>query len=607
MPNTLSRRRLMQQGGLAGLALAASGLPAWAQASKPSAGARLDSIGTRYLDETLRLNPMLGSELMGGERFEDKLEIDIAPAHQRQLAGLQRRLLRELAALPLAQLNPAQQLSVALLRQQAQGRLDELKYPAALLPIDHYGGMPVTLAQMASGQGTQALNTPRQYAHFLQRLARLPAWNQQAIANMREGLRRGVVQPRALIEQALLTLQPLAAEALDQHPYAQPLRQFPASFSAIQRARLKRAYETEIRTRLLPSMQSLLRFLRDDYLPKGRASAGLGGLPNGQAWYAERVRQATTTQLDARSIHELGLREVARIRAEMAKIHAQFGGQGGLSEFLREQPMRAEYRPFKTDQEVLQAYARINEKVLVALPRFFHRGPKAALEIRAEPEISKATASAHYMSPAVDGSRPGVFFEVIMDPREISTSGMTSLFLHEGQPGHHFQIALQQELPMPDWRRYISNDAFIEGWALYAETLGYEMGLYEDPMVLLGHLSADLHRAVRLVTDTGLHALGWTREQSMQYMQETEGIDATEARRATERYMAWPAQALSYKIGQLKILALRERARSALGERFRYADFHAQVLDDGALPLDLLEAKIEGWLKARIQEQRGLK
>ncbi|RQO61109.1 DUF885 domain-containing protein [Paucibacter sp. KBW04] len=595
MPLILSRRHLLQLAGMT--------LPCMALAEAPSAptnlGQRLDAIGSRYFEDSLRLSPLMGSELMGGERFEDKLEIEIAPAHQRQQKALQRRLLRELASLPQAQLDAQQTLSLQVLRQQAQQRLEEQAFPAALLPIDHYGGMPVTLAQMASGQGTQALNTPRQYRHFLQRLARLPAWNAQAMVNMREGMRSGVVQSRALIEQALLTLQPLASAPLDQHPYAQPLRQFPASFSAAERADLSRRYEREIRSRLLPSMQSLLRFLREDYLPRTRASAGLGGLPNGAAWYAQRIRAATSTRMDAQSIHALGLREVARIRAEMGKIHAGFGGKGSLTEFLREQPMRPEYRPFKSDQEVLDAYARINAQVLAALPRLFHRGPKAALEIRAEPEISKATASAHYMSPAVDGSRPGVFFEVIMDPREISTSGMTSLFLHEGQPGHHFQIALQQELPLPDYRRYSSNEAYVEGWALYAETLGYEMGLYEDPMVRLGHLSADLHRAVRLVTDTGLHALGWTREQSMQYMQETEGLDAAEARRATERYMAWPAQALAYKIGQLKILELRERARKRLGERFSYADFHALVLEDGALPLDLLEAKIDSWLQAR--------
>jgi len=606
MQPALSRRRLMQASTGLGLALAtqnwASAAPAKPRADSVDAaamGSRLDAIGSRYFDDSLRLSPLMGSELMGGERFEDKLEIEIAPAHQRQQKALQRRLLRELGALPQTQLDAQQTLSLQVLRQQAQQRLEELDFPAALLPIDHYGGMPVTLAQMASGQGTQALNTPRQYRHFLQRLARLPAWNAQAMVNMREGMRSGVVQSRALIEQALLTLQPLASAPLDQHPYAQPLRQFPASFSAAERADLSRRYEREIRSRLLPSMQSLLRFLREDYLPRTRASAGLGGLPNGAAWYAQRIRAATTTRMDAQSIHALGLREVARIRAEMGKIHAGFGGKGSLTEFLHEQPMRPEYRPFKSDQQVLDAYARINALVLAALPRLFHHGPKAALEIRAEPEISKATASAHYMSPAVDGSRPGVFFEVITDPREISTAGMTSLFLHEGQPGHHFQIALQQELPLPDYRRYSSNDAYVEGWALYAETLGYEMGLYEDPMVRLGHLSADLHRAVRLVTDTGLHALGWTREQSMQYMQETEGLDAAEARRATERYMAWPAQALAYKIGQLKILELRERARKRLGERFSYADFHAQVLEDGALPLDLLEAKIDSWLRAR--------
>ncbi|MEL4177695.1 DUF885 domain-containing protein [Roseateles sp. PN1] len=579
------------------LALLPAGTSAAPAKPPASAQARLHQIGERYFEASLQLDPLRASELLGEARFEDKLSIDIAPAHLRRDRQLQQQLLRELRALPQDQLPEPERLSLALLQRQAEDQLAAMAFPGELLPIDHYGGMPVTLAQLGTGQGVQVLSSEANYRHFLKRLQALPAWNAQAMANMREGVRRGIVQPRALTERAIETLRPLAEADAEHSAFTLPLRQFPAHFSAAQRQRLSQAYRKTWREQLQPSMAALLRFMQQDYLPHARTSAGLGALPNGAAWYAMRVREATTTALTPEAIHQLGLAEVARIHAEMDKLKPQLGGSGPLSAFLAEYNQRPALRPFKTDAEVLAAYAAINQKVETQLPRLFKLRPKAALEIRAEPEISKATASAHYMSAASDGSRPGVFFEVITAPGDIATTGMTSLFLHEGQPGHHFQIALQAESTLPRFRRYSGNDAFIEGWALYAESLGHEMGLYaNDADALLGHLSADLHRAVRLVTDTGLHAKGWTREQSMRYMMDAEGIDEADARRSTERYMAWPGQALAYKIGALKIRELRDLAQARLGANFSYADFHEQVLGDGALPLDLLEVKLKQWL-----------
>nr|WP_295078629.1 DUF885 domain-containing protein [uncultured Roseateles sp.] len=579
--------------------------PATAAAAKPATSAPsrlLQQIGERYFEASLQLDPLRASELLGEARFDDKLSIDIAPAHLRRDRQLQQQLLRELQTLPQDQLSEAERLSLTLLRHQAEERLAALEFPAELLPIDHYGGMPVTLAQLGTGQGVQVLATETNYRHFLKRLQALPAWNAQAMENMREGMRRGVVQSRALTERAIETLRPLAEADVEHSAFTLPLRQFPAHFTPAQRQRLSQAYRKTWREQLQPSMSALLRFLQQDYLPHTRASAGLGALPNGAAWYAMRVREATTTSLTPEAIHQLGLAEVARIHAEMDKLKPQLGGSGPLSAFLAEYNRRPALRPFKTDAEVLAAYAAINQKVEAQLPRLFKQRPKAALEIRAEPEISKATASAHYMSAASDGSRPGVFFEVITAPGDIATTGMISLFLHEGQPGHHFQIALQAESDLPRFRRYSGNDVYVEGWALYAESLGHEMGLYaNDADALLGHLSADLHRAVRLVTDTGLHAKGWTREQSMRYMMDAEGIDEADARRATERYMAWPGQALAYKIGALKIRELRDLAQARLGADFSYADFHEQVLGDGALPLELLEAKLKQRLARQVK------
>jgi uncharacterized protein (DUF885 family) len=285
----------------------------------------------------------------------------------------------------------------------------------------------------------------------------------------------------------------------------------------------------------------------------------------------------------------------------MDKIRVGYKFDGSTTAFLKWHDSQAEFRPFKSEREVLDAYGALNKKIAEKLPALFGRMPKAPLDIRPEPELTRATASDHYSQPAADGSRPGVFYAVIEDPAKYSTTGMTTLFLHEGQPGHHFHIALQQELALPKFRKHGWITAFGEGWALYAETLGREMGLYEDPNALLGHLKDELLRAVRLVTDTGLHSKGWTREQTMQYMMDNEGVVEAEARRATERYMAWPGQALAYKVGALKIQELRERAAQKLGAKFSLKGFHDQVLSDGVLPLSVLEAKIDGWIK----EQRA--
>ncbi len=464
------------------------------------------------------------------------------------------------------------------------------------MPLDHYGGVPVMLAQFATGQSAQPFKTVKNYEDFLQRLEKVHAWNQQAMRNIRQGIAHDVVLPKALIERAIETLQPLTKGAPEDHPYYLPIKNFPSEFSSAQRQRLTQQYRSAIAKRLQPTLVQLVAFLRTTYLPHGRDTAGISALPNGVAWYANSVRFHTTTTLSPDAIHTLGLAEVARIQNEIAKAQAHYQFAGTATQFLQEHPRQPEFRPFKTDQDVLAAFDLLNRKIQAELPKLFSRSPKAALEIRAEPEVTKATASAHYESPTPDGKRPGVFFAVIMDPKDYATTEMTSLFLHEGQPGHHFHIAGQQELPLPNFRKYDWITAYGEGWALYAETLGHEMGLYKDQDALLGQLTLELHRAVRLVTDTGLHAKGWTREQTMQYMMDVEGLSPLEARRSTERYMADPGQALAYKIGALKIRELRDRAQAKLGSGFSYAGFHEQVLSDGALPPRLLEQKIDAWI-----------
>ena len=566
---------------------------------KLTEGEKLSAIAERYFQDRLALYPIEGSQVTGDAKYEGELEIDISPLHRAKRRALYQRVQREQAALNAKLLSPADQLTRLLLEDEVKSRLDLLRFPEDLLPVDQYGGLPVYIAQFGSGEDIQPLKTVENYRNYLKRLDKLPAWADQAIVNMRAGIERGVVQPKGLIVSGLPSLQALTTTDLDKSPFNQAIRNMPAAFPAMERESLSAAYREAIEKRLAPAMTRLVEFLEKAYLPKCRSTAGIDAIPNGKVWYEYMVRYYTTTSLKPADIHAIGLKEVARIRREMEKVKAAYKFKGTLGEFFKWHENLAENRPFKTEQEVLDAFAALNKKIIDKLPQLFGRSPKAPLEIRAEPELTRSTASDHYSSPAVDGSRPGVFFAVIEDASKYNNTGMATLFIHEGQPGHHYHLALQQELPLPKFRRHGETTAYTEGWALYAETLGREMGLYEDPNAYMGHLSDELLRAVRLVTDTGLHTKGWTREKTIQYMMEMQGYSESESRRATERYMAWPGQALAYKIGSLKIQELRDRAKAQLGARFSLKDYHDQVLGDGALPLHLLETKIDNWIAAQ--------
>ncbi len=578
----------------------AGATPAAASVAKDP-GAKLAQLADRYYDSWADLYPIDALEATGEAKYEDKFTITIAPANRAKADALYRRVLKELAAIPEAKLKDSDRVTYAILKNEVGMRLAELSYPDYLQPIDQFGGVPVQVAQYGNGLSAQPMKTVANYEHYLKRLEGLPAWVDQAIANMRAGIKQGVTQPRPLIERVLPAIEPLTLDDLDKNVFTLALRSFPESFTPQDRERLSAAYRASTTSRLAPAMKKLRAFLKDEYLPACRTTAGIGALPKGAKLYETQVRFYTTTNMTPDEIHELGLKEVARIRGEMQKVRMAYKFDGTLNEFLKwigEQPST---KPFKTEQEIVDAFRQLNQKVMTKLPDLFGRMPKAPLDIRVEPELTKATASPHYSGPSADGTRPGIFWAVIDDPTQYRATFVTALFLHEGQPGHHFHAALQSELPLPKFRKFGWSDAYGEGWALYAESLGNEMGVYDKPIDYLGRLGAELHRAIRLVTDTGLHAKGWTREQTMQYMMDTEGSGEGGARRATERYMAWPGQALAYKIGELKIIELRERARQKLGERFRLKDFHDLVLKDGAMPLSLLEKRVDAWIAAQAK------
>jgi len=567
--------------------------------AKVSEADKLARIAEQYFQDTLSLNPLTGTRITAEPKYEDKLEISISPAYRAKTSALYKRVQRELKLLKVAALTPADRMTYDLLAEEVRDGLEGMRFPSELMPVDQYGGTPVYVAQFGSGEQIQPLKTVANYRNYLRRLLVLPQWTAQAEINMREGMRRGIVPPQALLSSGLPAFKALAEGNIEKSPFYTAIQVMPATFSATDKAALTQEYQRAIKTKLQPAMSAFYTFLEKTYLPATRKSSGIDAIPGGKEWYAYAVRQYTTTKMTPDEIHALGIKEVARIRSEMEKIRQHYQYQGSIAEFLKWADEDAQFRPFKTDQEVINAYQALNEKIKPKLSALFGRAPKALLEIRLEPELTRATASDHYSSPAADGSRPGVFYAVVMDPTKYSTLLMTTLFLHEGQPGHHYHLALQQELTLPNFRRYGGLTAFNEGWALYAETLGHEMGLYQDKHALLGHLSDELLRAVRLVTDTGLHSKGWTREASIKYMMEMQGYSALESRRATERYMAWPGQALAYKIGSLKIQELRARAESKLGAKFSLKEYHDLVLSDGAVPLTLLEKKVDAWLVTR--------
>jgi uncharacterized protein (DUF885 family) len=555
------------------------------------------AIAGQYYDASARFEP-IGATENGDNRFDDQLGMSIAPARRAQQFKLYRQFAARLKAIRRAQLDDADRINYDILGYELHSLLAMERFPEHLLPINQMDSVPVTLANYAGGEASQPIGTVKQYQAYLSRVAQLPAWIDQAIANMREGMKQGITEPKAIMESGLPQFKKLVSDTPESNIFYTPITKLPAAFSDADKQRLTAAYRKTIADKVMPALARLASFLETEYVPACRTTTGLGALPDGAAWYQARVANATTTSLKPDEIHAIGLKEVARIQGQFELLGPQLGYTGpaaGLPVWVAAQP---KFYPFKTEDEVQAVYRKLNDVLDTKLPLMFTLRPKARLDLRLEPELSRATASDHYTAPAGDGSRPGVFWSVVNDPAKYGSPGMTTLFLHEGKPGHHFHIALMQELNLPNFRKYGGNNAYTEGWALYAETLGKEMGLFEDPAQYFGHLNDELLRATRLVVDTGMHARGWTREQSIQYMHDTLGYD-TVAKSETERYMAWPGQALGYKIGSLKIVELRQRAAAALGEKFSLPKFHAVVLGDGTLPLALLEEKVDRWIAAQ--------
>jgi uncharacterized protein (DUF885 family) len=590
---------LLMGAGMAPPALAAT---ANTQVQAGAAQKQLAKLAAAFHTARCKFDPLLFATANGDSRYDDQIGLSISPKVRAAQFALYRGMQKQLMAVRRDQLGNQDQLTYDLLSYELNNAMQLESFPEHLLPLNHFDNVITTLANYADGTGSQPLGTVKQYQAYLSRLNQLPGWIDQAIANMREGMRAGVVQPKAITVAMLPQFQNLRSATPETSVYYSPVTRFPAGFSAADQQKLTATYLKTVDGKIAPALNRLVSFLENEYLPASRASTGWSALPNGAAWYAARIKDSTNLPLTPDAVHELGLKEVARIQQQLAALGPKLGYDGPEKQLPQWVGAQDKFRIFTSDEQVLQAYRDIYAQVQTKLPTYFSLIPKAKLELHLEPELTRATASDHYTPSAADGSHPGVFWPVVNDPKKYSRVDMVSLFLHEGVPGHHLHAALLKELDLPDFRKFSTENpnsaAYTEGWALYSETLGREMGLYEDPVAYYGHLNAEMLRAARLVVDTGMHAKGWSREQAIAYLADTLGWPEARAKNQIERYMVWPAQALSYKIGSLKILELRARAQQALGDKFSYQKFHEVVIGDGTLPLPILEARVDRWIAA---------
>jgi uncharacterized protein (DUF885 family) len=563
-----------------------------------AASAPLAALFEAYWEEQARLFP-LAATAQGDNRYNDQLPNDQTQAFRQQLRTFYQKYLAQLRKSNRQALNANDQTSYDILEYDLATKLSGLQQPTWMMPFTQSNSFTSTLGQLGAGTGDQPFQTVKDYDNWLARVGQFPVWADSAIGNFRRGMKAGVVLPKALVVKMIPQLESFVVTDPARSLFNGPLTRFPAAFTDADRNRLTAAYQQAIRTQLVPAYARLAQFLKTEYLPQARASSGIGAVPGGPAMYAFAVRSWTTTALTPAQLSETGLSEVKRLRAEMDKIREQVGFQGDLSAFFKSLNTDPRFTPYKTEAEVLAGFAAIQARMAPNLPKLFGRVPKAGFEVRATEAFRAASASPQYNAGTADGTRPGIFYVPILDATKFNTvtgPAMEGVFLHEAIPGHHFQRSLQQEnTSLPKLRRFARYSAFSEGWGLYTESLGKELGLYTDPYQQMGALMLDMHRAIRLVTDVGLHTGTMTREQAIKYMLENEALSEQFVTAEIERYMANPGQALSYKTGQLKLLELRARYEKQLGKKFDLRAFHDELLAGGAMPLAVLERKMDAW------------
>lgn len=555
------------------------------------------SLTKNYFDDKNAMSPLDATQ-SGQNQYNDQLQFEMTDSFRKSQAAFFDKYQSALKNITVEDLSEEERNSYEIIKWEVEIGKDLLKQPTNLLPVHQFWGTHLTMGQFAGGTGAQPFKTEKDYTNFLKRMDKYAVWIDSAIVYMKKGLAKGVVLPKSLTVKLIPQFAEMATPNIEDNLFYSSIKLMPASFPDSIKEDLTAKYTATINTKLIPQYKKMADFLNKEYLPASRATCGIGSLPFGKELYATYVKQWTTTEMTPEQIHELGLKEVARLNAEMEKVKNQVGFKGTLLEFFGEVRNKKELKPFTKPEEVIANFQSIYTRIKPNVDKLFALQPKTKFEIRRTEAFREKTASAEYNQGTADGTRPGIFYVPIPDVANYNMYGDEDLFLHEAIPGHHFQISLQQENEsLPDFRKFNWFGAYGEGWALYTESLGKELGLYQDPYQYFGMLGNEMHRAVRLVVDTGLHSKDWTREQAIKYSLANEAESEASIIPEIERYMAIPGQALSYKIGQLKIMELRKKAETKMGAKFDIKKFHEKVLESGVMPLALLEKKINAWIE----------
>jgi uncharacterized protein (DUF885 family) len=587
-------------GALAGAPLLLTGHRQAPSAARESGVAerrqQFSALLTEQWDYVMRTNPEWAS-ILGDKRFNDKSS-DVSEKAVYADIEEQKRFLKRFEAIDTDGFTEQEALNKGLMVRNIRLQLEGSRFKEWEMPVTQFGGIHIDTPQLVS---LLSFETVKDYEDYITRLKNLAKQFDDTMDLMRKGVSDHLVPPKILLEQVAKQSATLANTKPEESPFLEPAKKFPASFSAEDKTRLQQKILAAVREQVTPAYVKFTKFVTEDYVAQGRTDPGVWALPEGDARYAFAVKQSTTTNRTPEEIHEIGLQEVARDKAAMLRV-AQKLGFSDLKSLNAAVSANASLHP-KSRQELLDLYRKYIDQMWVKLPDLFGRLPKAKVEVLpVESYREKEASAAQYMDGTPDGKRPGHVMVNTGDYEKRTLLDVETTAYHEGVPGHHMQVSIAQELPsLPPFRQHAFYIAYGEGWALYSERLGEEVGFYQDPYSMFGHLQDDLLRAIRLVVDTGFHYKHWTRQQVVDYFHANSGIDEPEVQSETDRYIAWPAQALGYKMGQLKIIELRERARKELGEKFDIRKFHDEVLGGGALPLDVLEPRINAWIDGQEQ------
>jgi len=552
-----------------------------------------------YNEENFKLFP-LNATFAGDNRYNDQLPNYLSDEFSKQLKSFYTNTKDSLVKFKDTNLSDTEKLSKAVLLWDCNINLEKLAFNQDLTPINQMWTQQLMFGQLASGAGAQPFKTVKDYNNWLKRVDHYLEWMQSAEEKMKEGIKANHVLPKALIKKVIPQLTALTGQNINEHLFFQPVKNFPKNFTETDKTSLTEAFTLMVKDKVIPAYTKLHKFMSTEYLTAGRTTSGIDDTPNGKSYYTHQIKTYTTTSMTADEIHNLGLSEVARILSEMEKVKGKVGFKGDLKAFFNTVRDNKDLMPYTEPQQIIDNFNAIHTKMKPKIEKLFGKKPKTPFEVRRTETFREVSASAEYNQGSLDGTRPGIFYTPIPNASKYNVYADEALFLHEAIPGHHYQISLTQEnQDLPEFRKTLWYSAYGEGWALYTESLGKELGLYTDPYQYFGMLSMEMHRAIRLVVDTGLHAKGWTREKAIQYSLDNEAEPEASIISEIERYMANPGQALSYKIGQLKIRELRARAEKTLGDNFNIKEFHDQVLETGCIPLALLETKIDWWIASK--------